>query len=202
MAPDIEPIDTQVLATLVANMIQAYLTGTPSPSRTEEVFHDNASNPVASPEDGVRVRAAIDDGAGTEPSGEYRAAICSEGQGTRAGMAGHEHAYLGRGSGNLGCQQQRSRRLQEVAGRGVAGRSRSRVRLGGLASGAVQRRLAPFDRDLCLDRHADRRRGRLLQSRGFQRRSFAWPEGPDVSGRITFPPPPPPGRQAEQSQER
>ena len=37
MAPDIDPMNTQVLATLVANMIQAYLTGTPSPSRTEEV---------------------------------------------------------------------------------------------------------------------------------------------------------------------
>ena len=133
MAPDIEPIDTQALATLVANMIQAYLADTPPPFRSQEVCHDNASNPGPSAEDGVCLRASIDDGAGTEPSGEYRAAICPEGQGDLAGMAGNEHANPGRGSGNLGGHQQRPRRLQEVGGRGLAGRSGRRIRLGGLA---------------------------------------------------------------------
>ena len=90
--------------------------------------------------------------------------------------------------GISGATQQRPRRFQEVGGRGLPGRGGGRVRPGGIAPGAVQRRLAPSDRDLCPDRHADHRRGRLLRSGGFQRRPPAWDEGPDVSGRTAFPP--------------
>ena len=99
--------------------------------------------------------------------------------------------------GISGATQQRSRRLQEVGGRGVAGRSGSGVRLGGLAAGAVQRRLAPLDRDLRLDRHADRRRGRLLRSGGFQRRPFAGLKAQMSQAELHFLRAPPPGRQAQ-----
>src|SRR5438874_1808844 len=75
--------------------------------------------------------------------------------------------------------------------------------LGGvLLANALEPRLAPAAGIVCADRNAGHRRGRLLRPVGFQRRTFARPEGDYGAGRAAFSARAPPGREAEQGKER
>ena len=82
---------------------QAYLADTPPLSPAQEVCHDDPGDVIPPAEDGVCLRASIDDGAGAEPSGEHRTAVCLEGQGNLAGMASNQYAASWTGIGNLGA---------------------------------------------------------------------------------------------------
>lgn len=204
LTPGLRPTDFSEAASIVANMIEAYLDACPSRDPATEVNHeDDVDVPVAEcqledyvpapAEEGLCLHSAVDAGAGIAPPGEHQPPICAERQSPGAGLGREPDSSLGSGSRPVGIAEPQAGRLPDITGRCVARGSGSGGGTGSLASGPVQHGLAPPHRTLFTHRHIAAGRRRLLRSGRFQRRTPLRAQGNDVGRGTALPPGTTPG---------
>src|SRR5215469_7228352 len=173
-------IQAELMGVLLANMLAGWL------EENQEVadeFHDQRTTPE---QVGVRVRAAVDDGAGASSPGEHGAAICSATQGSGVGLERASSAGPGSRSGQVGSPDDGAGGLQDAGSGSLDGTGGSGICAGGVAAVALQSGLASVVGVVCSHRHAGDRRGWLLQPGRLQRRTAVGLKGYDGSGRTSF----------------
>src|SRR5262245_48865174 len=188
------PIDVGLGGVLLANMLAAWLDGRPEVLPREEAT-DESQDPGTSPEQtGLHLLTPVDTEPSPPPSGEHGATIRTAREGTGTGLERIPDPHAGSRPGEDGHRDGETGGLQDLGGGGLDGTSRRGVCVGGLATGALQPRLASSARVVRAHRDAGDRRRWLLRSGGFQRRTVARIEGRNGPGRTTFFARAPPGR--------
>src|SRR5215510_1516024 len=182
------PIDVTAAGRLVANMLEHALRDHRWHEwPLEDIPHAREDNAAPSPETGLSLSAAVDDGPSPSSSREYRAPVCPEGESLPLGLAGRTGADLGRRFRDFGCRDEAARGLQDLGGRGVDGQRGRGVCAGSLAPLALQYRLASVAGAVCPDGDAHYRRGWLLRSGRLQRPTPARAERDHVPGGAALP---------------
>src|ERR1700738_511302 len=134
MEPSASLLDLDMAGMLVANFLQSWLqAGLAQQSHPPQISHDIQDPIPPSPEDGLRVSASIDHGPGAPSPGEYRQAICPQGQSPEPGLAGRPDPGAGSRLRLLWHPDQQPRRFQDLGGRCLSGKSRRGLRTGSLS---------------------------------------------------------------------
>src|ERR1017187_1688137 len=96
-----EPIDVELGGAFLANMLAAWIDGDPegvSSLEAADEYHDQRATPE---QDRVCVCASVDTGAGSSPSGEHGASVCSAGESTGHGLERAVGSDFGWGPGQV-----------------------------------------------------------------------------------------------------
>src|SRR5215472_12500319 len=190
-------IDAEQVGVLLANMLADWLEGNQDQSFSREIadeFHHQRATPE---QDGVCVRAAVDDGAGAPSPGEHGAAVCSAREGSGVGLERACSAGPGSRPGQVGSPDGGTGGLQDAGGGSLDGACGSGICAGGVAAGTLQSGLAAVTGVVRPHRYAGNRRGWLLQPERLQRWTSVGVKGDDGSGRTSFIARAPPGWQAQ-----
>ena len=175
------PVDVQTAGLVAANMLQCWIASeraasghgahvVPSPTRQDltEGGADVESTEPPPREAGLRLCAAVDDGAGAPSSREHGAAVRPSEPGRRDDVGAGADPDPRPGSRTVGSADDRPRGLQDAGRRRVPGPGRRDLRPGSLAAGPLQSGMASVDRDLRADPDPCHRRGWLLRPRQLQ----------------------------------
>ena len=188
------PFDPKQGGLLLANMLSAWLDGEPSGEATVEAVHEPQDRRTSPQPIRLCLPAPVDAWPSAPSSGEHGAPVCvaREGAGTGLERSCDPHPRSGpRQVGNAdggtgGFQDLGSRCLDGTSGRGVC--------LGSLPTFALGLGLASTAGVVCPHPNPGDRRGWLLRSGRFQRRTFVGLEGDDGPSRAAFFAHAPPGR--------
>src|SRR5208283_84176 len=184
--PPTPPIDASAAARLLAHMVEAWLLAEPRSITTEEIT-DECNVRSGTPQSaGVRLRQAVDAGPSTSQPGEYRASICTAGQSIGAGMDAANDPDIGSGPGRIGSSDGGPGGLQDAGSGCLDGPGRGGVCPRGVASRALEPRLAPSARAVRADGHVGDRCRWLLRPGGLQRWVAARAQGHDGASGAAF----------------
>ena len=185
-----------MLTDMVRSWLDAHRNCDPLTTEASDERQDHRTAPAQA---SVCVHTPVNSGSGASSSGEHAAPVRASGAGVGTGMERECDPGARSGPGPLGTDG-RSGGLQDPGGGRVDGTGGSGVCPGGVATGPLQRRLAPAATTLRVHRHTGHRCRRLLQPCRLQRRAIARPQGHHGASRTALLARPPPGRQAEQGQ--
>src|SRR6266446_6302536 len=188
------PFDHKRGGLLLANMLSAWLDGEPSGEATAEAVHEPKDRRPSPQPIRLCLPAPVDARPSAPSSGEHGTPVrvAREGAGTGLERSFDPHPRWGprqvrNADGGTGG-------LQDVGGRCLDGPSGRRVCLGSLPTFALGLGLASTAGVVCPDPNSGDRRGWLLRSGRFQRRTFVRPAGDYGPGRAPFFAHAPPGR--------
>src|ERR1700677_128418 len=190
-------IDVESGGVLLANMLAGWLDANGESSFSVEVADEYHDQRAAPEQDCVCVCASVDAGAGTAPSGEHGASVCSAGESTGHGLERTVCSDSGRGSGQVRSTDNESGGLQDSGSGSLDGSGGGSFCVGSFATGAFEFGLASIAGAVCTDRYAGDRRRWLLQSGRFQRWPSAGLKGDYGAGRTPFVARAPPWWQAQ-----
>src|ERR1700688_233872 len=188
------PIDTKLGGVLLANMIVGWLDGNPKALPSVETTDEPQDHGTPPEQTRLHLFTPVDAGSSTPPSGEHGAPVCTAREGAGTGLERIFDPHTRPGPGENGYRDDGAGGLQDLGGRCFDGSSGCGVCLGGLATGAVEPRLASTAGVVCPHRNPGHRRRWLLRSGGFQRRIVARIEGHHGPGRTSLFARAPPGR--------
>src|SRR5271165_2342890 len=167
-------------------MVEGWLVAEPRSIATEEITDECNDRSQASQSTGLRVRSAVDAGPSAPQPREYGASICAARQSIGAGMDAANDPDIGSGPGRIGSSDGGPGGLQDVGGRCLDGTSRSGVCPRGVASRALEPRLAPVARTVRADGDLGYRCRWLLRPGGLQRWIITWAQRDNGSSGAAF----------------
>src|ERR1700733_1893166 len=191
------PIDVELGGAFLANMLACWLDGDRESSFSVEVADEYHDQRAAPEQDRLCLCTPVDAGAGPSPSGEHGAPVCSERESLGTRLERFDGSDSGPGSGQVRSTDNGPGGFQDTGGGSLDGTGGRSVCAGGLATGALEFRLASFAGVVCADRYVGDRRRWLLQPGRFQRRPSFGIKGDDGSSRTSFVARAPPWWQAQ-----
>ena|SRR5437762_11272316 len=196
------PIDVKLGGVLLANMLAGWLEGNSNFSVTEEAADEPEDYGTPPEQTCLHLSAPVNAGASAPSSGEHGTPVCPAREGAGTGLERASDPHSRPGSGDVRSTSDGAGRLQDPRSGGLDGSGGRGVCIGGVATGALEFRLASIVGVVRAHRNAGDRRRWLLQPSRFQRRPFVGVEGHDGASRTSFFARAPPRWQAQQSAER
>src|ERR1017187_8219337 len=128
-------IDVESGGVLLANMLAGWLDANGESSLSVEAADEYHNQRAASEQDCVCICASVDAGAGSSPSGEHGAPICSAGEGTGHGLERAVGSDFGRGSGQVGIADNGAGGFQDSGSGSLDGAGGGRFFAGSFGAG-------------------------------------------------------------------
>ena len=188
------PFDRKQGGLLLANMLSAWLDGEPTGEATGEAVHEPKDRRTSPQQIRLCLPTPVDARPSAPSSGEHGTPVCIAREGTGTGLERSFDPHPGSGPRQVRNADGRTGGLQDVGSRCLDGTSGRRVCLGSLPTFALGLGLASTTGVVCPHPNAGNRRGWLLRSGRFQRRTFIGAERDHGSGRAAFFAHAPPGR--------
>src|SRR5580700_11484373 len=179
---------------LLANMLSAWLDGETTGEATVEAVHEPQDRRTSSPPMRLCLPAPVDARPSAPSSGEHGAPVCAAREGGGTGLEPSFDPHPRWGSRQVGNADGGTGGFQDVSGRCLDGTSGRCVGPGSLPAIALRLGLASTAGAVCPHSNPGDRRGWLLRSGRFQRRTSVGVEGDYGPGRAAFFAHAPPGR--------
>ena len=167
------PIDVKLGGVLLANMLAGWLEGNSNFSVTEEAADEPEDYGTPPEQTCLHLSAPVNAGASAPSSGEHGTPVCPAREGAGTGLERASDPHSRPGSGDVRSTSDGAGRLQDPRSGGLDGSGGRGVCIGGVATGALEFRLASIVGVVRAHRNAGDRRRWLLRSGGFQRRIVA-----------------------------
>ena len=188
------PFDRKQGGLLLANMLSAWLDGEPSGEATVEAVHEPQDRRSSPQPIRLCLPAPVDARPSAPSSGEHGTPVCIAREGGGTGLEPSCDPYPRSGPRQVRSADCGTGGFQDVGGRCLHGTSGRRVCLGSLPTLTLGLGLASTAGAVCPHSNPGDRRGWLLRSSRFQRRTSVGVEGDHGPGRAAFFAHAPPGR--------
>src|SRR5437762_9182582 len=180
------PIDVKLGGVLLANMLAGWLEGNSNFSVTEEAADEPEDYGTPPEQTCLHLSAPVNAGASAPSSGEHGTPVCPAREGAGTGLERASDPHSRPGSGDVRSTSDGAGRLQDPRSGGLDGSGGRGVCIGGVATGALEFRLASIVGVVRAHRNAGDRRRWLLQPSRFQRRPFVGLKGTMAQAELHF----------------